>query len=236
MAPQHAWPKRCSVFAARCLPHAACHMPHAACQWFALALAFFRCRRLCFQCSFVAARVKFVAEPVERQPHRGSWWCHTTQLPHLRNELYSACPLNFELRFTVPKRDHYPNAIYARQPRPTPHAQPNCNKRQLATGNWPLATDCCIVSGGCLLCATVAGSSLRQQQQRQSIIAIIIIKIERCSITTTTTATTTTTCNSKKNNANENNLQQVLHASVTARPSTSSHVELEFDCSISRQS
>lgn len=188
MAPQHAWPKRCSVFAARCLPHAACHMPHAACHWFALALAFFRCRRLCFQCSFVAARVKFVAEPVERQPHRGSW-CHTTQLPHLRNELYSACPLNFELRFTVPKRDHYPNAIYARQPRPTPHAQPNCNKRQLATGNWPLAADCCIVSGGCLLCATVAGSSLRQQQQRQSIIAIIIIKIERCSITTTATTT-----------------------------------------------
>lgn len=70
---------------ARCLLLAACHMPHAACQWFALALAFFRCRRLCFQCSFVAARVKFVAEPVERQPHRGSWccccwWCHTT--PH----------------------------------------------------------------------------------------------------------------------------------------------------------
>lgn len=108
---------------------------------------------------------------------------HTTQLPHLRNELYSACPLNFELRFTVPKRDHYPNAIYARQPRPTPSL--------IATrGNWPLATDCCIVSGGCLLCATVAGSSLRQQQQRQSIIAIIIIKIERCSITTTTRATT----------------------------------------------
>lgn len=139
MAPQHAWPKRCSVFAARCLPLAACHMPHAACQWFALALAFFRCRRLCFQCSFVAARVKFVAEPVAAPqmqllvPHHTAHSCYIFELGGSANELYSACPLNFELRFTVPKRDHYPNAIYARQPRPTPSL--------IATrGNWQLAT------------------------------------------------------------------------------------------------
>lgn len=146
---------------------------------------------------------------------------HTTQLPHLRNELYSACPLNFELRFTVPKRDHYPNAIYARQPRPTPHAQPNCNKRQLATGNWPLATDCCIVSGGCLLCATVAGSSLRQQQQRQSIITIIIIKIERCSITTTAT----TTANYLQQQEQQREREQL--ATGSARVSYCSAIDIE---------
>lgn len=166
-------------------------------------------------------------------PHHTAHSCYIFELGGSANELYSACPLNFELRFTVPKRDHYPNAIYARQPRPTPHAQPNCNKRQLATGNWPLATDCCIVSGGCLLCATVAGSSLRQQQQQQqqSIIAIIIIKIERCSITTTANY-----LQQQQQCEREHNLQQVLHASVTARPSTSSPVELELHCSISRQS
>lgn len=158
MAPQHAWPKRCSVFAARCLPHAACHMPHAACQWFALALAFFRLRRLCFQCSFVAARVKFVAEPVaapQRQllllvPHHTAHSCHIFELGGSANELYSACPLNFELRFTVPKRDHYPNAIYARQPRPTSHAQPNCNKKQLATGHLQRIVALLVVAAFCV--------------------------------------------------------------------------------------